>query len=383
MATIVSHPAALCFSGNIPDAVIASSSAEVTVEILKGAEVIASEIYNPVDGQFIIRLRDLVTKMLEVHLPPIEYYNPASFSAFEQEDAAATITVNITDSGTVSFSFKAIKGGIDPSINTVDFVAQNFLSWQPQVKKIHYWDPNYLSFYAQQNLDIFAKGYFASGSPQVIRLGSLDADKLYTWSMLYPFMLPLFAEPIAAFDVWMEYQGTRVSNIQRFVYTIEYDDYPDTFLWENSLGGIDTVRFTGIKTESNNLSYALALINKESFPYDINFEKSFAKTTGEIDNDAERQWILDFFYSLQQYHFVNPAFNPIVVSKPKLDSVNLEMNAYEFSFAYAIPNQYFNLPRLSDLPDIVIDAPPEETDFEITTGDGTPITDSSENIITT
>lgn len=338
------------FAGNMPDIGVQSLAASATVELKLNGNVISTEVYTPVNGGFVVKVKYLIDSLLYLSIPP------ADQDLILQGGCKGLLEITVTDGGVqATDSCYIVKGGVDSSIDTEVFLESNFLTWQPQQKRIQYSDPEWLTYCTLRTCDVKVKGYFSDLTDQTINFAQLQANFMYTLNMAYPRMILKFASAPVYMDVWIEDNATgdRLTYIQRYVFADPAVQYNDVFVFENTLGGIDTLHFLGELKETSEINYDSALFGEETIDYDIDISRLFEKKTGYVEKEAYRYWWLEFFKSLQRYHISEGALKKIVVSKPKLESVAGVPNSYEFTFAYALQTKYISLPRLDALPAIV------------------------------
>ncbi|MGV8094518.1 MAG: hypothetical protein AB2L24_21905 [Mangrovibacterium sp.] len=346
MATILQIPGSLSLAGNIQD-IILSSIATVNFKILDGTTTIMEENYNPdAAGLIHIRLRDLMPTILHINIPDT--------NVFEQVDGAKTFSFVID--GVLS-SHTVVAGGVNASIDPLTFFKANWLTWQQQQKRVKYTDPEWLSYYAAVAVTVKLKAYFKENDPETIDLTSLTAGKLYSLNVNFQYLSGLFstAQPVY-FDIWTEdATSVRLSFIQRYVLFNDHFDFDDLFISQNSLAGIDTFRFTGIKEEDNKFDISSALFDEDTTDYDVSFDQVFTKNTGYIQTDRDRAWYNEFFNSTRRWLLTNNGFKAVTISDPET-KVNLgdpESFSYEFKFALSRQTKYLNFERAEELPENV------------------------------
>ena len=346
MATIVQIPGSLSFAGKISD-IILSSEDTVNFKILEGEETILEENYDPdSDGAINIRLRDLIPTLLHLNIPDTDI--------FEQTDACKTFSFVIDG---VSSDHVVIAGGVNASVDAETFMKANWLTWQLQQKNVKYTDPEWLTYYAVEAVNVKLKAYFKDADPETITLTALEAGKLYSLNVNFQYLSGLFAsrQPVY-FDIWTEtVSNISLSFIQRFVLIADNFEFNDLFVCENSLGGIDTFRFTGNKEEDNQFDISSALFDEDTTDYDVEYDQVFTKNTGYISSSRERAWLNEFFNSTQRYYVTTDGLKAITITDPeaKIDPSDPSSFYYEFKFALSRQTKYLNLTRTDDLPDNV------------------------------
>lgn len=333
---IIQQPSTYNFAGNIADIVLTGESS-VTFSI----PLLLEEVYYPdADGRITIPLR----AFFEAHL------HAAGVDEIPDEGSpltAYTYYINGAEAG----SFYVLPGGVAAqSIDTPLFLKSNFLTWQPQTRRVSYHEPQWLRYVAIHVCTAKVKGYFASGDPVTVTLKEMTAGRLYCLDMNYGRIRGLFEKQPVYYDVWVESDDGRLSFVQRYVLREEDSDRADYFVFENSLGGYDTIRFTGDRKEVGESESRNAVFDGDTFEYGIDYGKSWTKYTGYLPNERVRTWVLEFFSSCRRYHLADSSLERIYVSKPKLESTAGEATGYEFSFAYTHQSRYLNIAR-DELPE--------------------------------
>nr|WP_294897862.1 hypothetical protein [uncultured Pedobacter sp.] len=341
--TVTQQPASVNFTGNLPDVLIDSTEIVDILLLFNGDEVL-QETYRPSsDGKIVIKIKDLLDDLLSLQIPEF------NIAVFNQANAYADINLKI-NGGAQELNFKVIKGGVDASVIDVsEFLGTNFLTWQPQQKFVKYTDPEWLSYYATLESELKLKAYYQAEN-ETITLATLPAGELSTVNVNYGNITSLLNAQPLYFDVWIEVAGVIKSFVQRYVLSAEEFEADDVFVFANSLGGIDTIRFFGEKQETNDYKFDSALFDEDTLDYDIEINQVFSKNSGYFRSQRNRVWSLEFFKSLQKYFIRSGALSRIVVTKPKLESVSDELAGYTFDFALSRQTNFLNLSRADELP---------------------------------
>lgn len=336
MTNILQQPSTYNFAGNIADIVLTGESS-VTFSI----PLLLEEVYYPdADGRITIPLR----AFFEAHL------HAAGVDEIPDEGSPLTEYIYYIN-GAEAGNFYVLPGGVAAqSIDTPLFLKSNFLTWQPQTRRVSYHEPQWLRYVAIHVCTAKVKGYFASGDPVTVTLKEMTAGRLYCLDMNYGRIRGLFEKQPVYYDVWVESDDGRLSFVQRYVLREEDSDSADYFVFENSLGGYDTIRFTGDRKEVGESESRNAVFDGDTFEYGIDYGKSWTKYTGYLPNERVRTWVLEFFSSCRRYHLADSSLERIYVSKPKLEATAGEASGYEFSFAYTHQSRYLNIAR-DELPE--------------------------------
>ena len=349
--TILQQPDVLSLSGNIAPFRINSAS-PVLFTLRQGSEEILSHRYAPgQDGYITIDIRDIVHARLSFLLQE-------SSTVYVQPSLAATFTAVID--GT-EVNFRVVRAGVDRLTDTTsNFLTQNFLSWQPSVKPVTYYSPEFLTYYAILPCKAKLRAYFTDSSGNMILQQDLE---LYTFASGNAYTIPLQYAIVAGrlghklpayYDVWIENNSSeRLTYIQRYYASDMRSEQEQWILFENSLGGIDTFRAYGTTDFTGEHTHNIAEVEDIAFEYRVDTERKFQKNTGHL-NRKERQWLLDFFPSEVKYIYSGSALRRIVVVESNVTYTDRELPShYTFTYRYADARPLLNLPR-TDIPTEVL-----------------------------
>ena len=367
--TILQQPDALSLSGNIKDLRI-STPGKISFVLLQGATEILSQSYDPgQDGLVTISLKDIIHSCLSFRLQE-------SSQVYLQPTLADTFTARFSDEYVVNpdisgdpvytdITFRAVRAGIDRFADTAtNFLTQNFLTWQPTVKPVTYYSPEFLTYYAVVPCIVKLRAYFTDDSGSVITqkditLSDFEAGKAYTIPLQYASVAgKLDNELPGYYDVWIENtEGVRLTYIQRYYASDMLSEQEQWILFENSLGGIDTFRAYGSSDFTGEHTHNIAEIEDNSLEYRVDTERKFQKNTGHL-NAQERRWLLDFFPSLSKYIYTGSYLRPIVVTESNVTYTDRELPSnYTFTYKYADARPFLNIPRTEPAGDLNITVP--------------------------
>lgn len=363
--TILQQPDALSLSQNLKEFHI-SSDVQVSFILKQGGVEILSQRYDPsADGHITINLRDIVHARLSYQL--IE-----SGQVYEQSSLASDFTAMINDT---TLTFRVIRSGIDRLADSAaNFLTQNFLTWQPSIKPVTYYSPEFLTYYATIPCVAKLRAYFTDTSGSVISqtdytVAEMVAGIAYTIPLQYSVVAGWLDHKLPAYyDIWVENQnltGQRLTYIQRYYAEDMRTEQEQWILFENSLGGLDTFRAYGTTTFSGEHTHNLAEIDEISQEYRVDTERKFQKNTGHLNQD-ERKWLLDFFPSQAKYLYAGNYLRQIVVTESNVSYTDRALPSnYTFTFKYADARPLLNLPR-TDIPaDVLSITVPEVGSFTV------------------
>ena len=353
--TVLTQPASFSLSGNIEKFRI-SATEEFSFILKKGTEEILSSVYSPGKDHLVtIDIREIVESKLSFLLKD-------QSEPYVQTSIFADFTAVIDKK---EISFRVLRGGVDRLATSAEnFVTSNFLTWQPQIKPVTYYTPEFLTYYATVDGNVCVKAYFSQEEGEVTSeiktVYSVLAGNAYSIPVQYAVIMALFGSRYPSFyDVWVENSsGDRLTYIQRYVADGIKSEQEQWVLFENSLGGIDTFRAYGQSDFTGEHTHNIAEIDEEFSEYRIDTTRSFQKSTGYLDKN-KRKWLLDFFPSKVKYIYLGNYLRPIVVTEDNTSYTDKELpSSYTFTYKYADARPYLNLLRTDQLPDeLDIDIP--------------------------
>lgn len=362
---ILQQPDALSLSMNLKKFII-SSDAQISFVLKKGTEEVLSQRYDPdSQGRIEIDIRDVVHAQLSFD------FRGSAVRTYEQTNLHAEFTAEIDGQ---AVNFHAVRGGVDNLADTAtNFLTQNWLTWQPTVKPVTYYTPEFLTYYAPVAGVVKLRGYFVGDDGQMtsqkdIELCNVEAGKAYTIPVEYQVVVSLLypdGKP-GYYDVWVESaSGERLTYIQRYYADAMRSISEDWVLFENSLGGVDCFRAYGKTNLEADHTHNLAEVDEMSEEYRVDTERKYEKNTGHLSKD-EARWLLDFFPSQKKYIYVGSYLRQIVVVESNVTGNLRELPTnYTFTYKYADARPLLNLPRTdvpADMLDITI---PEVGNFTI------------------
>lgn len=362
--SIQQQPDVLSLSMNLKPIIVQSTAETVTFTLKKNGEVLLSQSYQTdKNGQVQIDLRQMVHESLQTIVSDVGI-------VYTQADLVADFSALI-DMDTVNF--RVVRGGVDRLADSAtNFLTQNFLTWQPNVKPVTYYSPEFLTYYAVVAGTVKLRAYFTDES------GTVKSQTDYTVTELMPgiaYTMPLQYSVVAGwlghklpayYDVWVENtSGQRLTYIQRYYAEDMRSEQEQWVLFENSLGGIDTFRAYGVTTLNGEHTHNIAETDECFQEYRVDTERKFQKNTGYL-NDNERKWLLDFFPSQNKYLYAGNYLRQIVVMESNVSFTDRDIPSnYTFTFKYADARPLLNLPR-TDLPaDILNITVPEVGSFTV------------------
>lgn len=345
---ILIKPDSLNLVGSMNSFVISTGN-EITF-ILKHADtekVILQHTYAPSNMHRIeVDIHEVIQPLLSFNLKDIP-------DAYRQHGIARKFSVDISEVGTSdSFSqtFTVIRAGVDRFSDTPStFLKGNFLTWQPTVKPVTYYTPEFLTYYAVVDSIVKCKAYISDGEGYTVKeitLANMPEATAWTIPVQYGIIAGKVNELPSYYDVWVEdTSGNRLSYIQRYHPGDIRSEEEQWVLFENSLGGIDTFRAYGDTEHSAKHTHSVAEIDEDNEEYHVDTQREFKKNTGLL-NTTERRWLLDFFPSLGKYICTDSYIRKIVVTDSEVSyQASVPLSSYSFTYKYADARPYLNIPR--------------------------------------
>lgn len=353
MIQVLLYPDALSMVGSMNAFEIFSTSKADVVFALryKGSSAnIVQHTYTPNDkNRITLSVKDIILPLLsfEVKDSSEPYAQPNIMKSF-----VATVYEVGSEDSKKEFTFSVIRAGVDRLADSVaNFLKTNFLTWQPQVKAVTYYSPEFLTYYATATSVMKCKAYMWNGTAyeekEVVLMNHMNAGTVYTVPVQYAIIAKKIGGSIqpSYYDIWVEQDGKRVTYVQRYYASDMKSEEEEWFLFENSLGGVDCFRAYGNSENTAEHTHNVAEIEEDSEEYRVDTTRKFKKNTGFLDK-KERLWMLDFFPSLGKYVYHGNSLRKITVTESDVNYEAKELPSnYTFTYKYSDARTYLNLTR--------------------------------------
>lgn len=353
MIQVLLYPDALSMVGSMNAFEIFSTSKADVVFALryKGSSAnVVQHTYTPNDkNRITLSVKDIILPLLsfEVKDSSEPYAQPNIMKSF-----VATLYEVGSEGSKKEFTFSVIRAGVDRlSDSATNFLKNNFLTWQPQVKAVTYYSPEFLTYYATATSVMKCKAYMWNGTAyeekEVVLMNHMNAGTVYTVPVQYAIIAKKIGGSIqpSYYDIWVEQDGERVTYVQRYYASDMKSEEEEWFLFENSLGGVDCFRAYGNSENTAEHTHNVAEIEEDSEEYRVDTTRKFKKNTGFLDK-KERLWMLDFFPSLGKYVYHGNSLRKITVTESDVNYEAKELPSnYTFTYKYSDARPYLNLTR--------------------------------------
>jgi len=247
---------------------------------------------------------------------------------------------------------------------------KKFMTWCPNNKKIEFpYSEEYLHYLviSATTLNLKVKCYYSDGTDQtltVLTSAGVAAKQIHRIPAGY-FQLDIGAnftipagESVTKYDLWLEDQDDIViSEVRTYISDPVYFRNNREFIFENSMGGFDTIRCRGeteynvdtsaVETESILPDYwGLSSFDKKGkFAIDLNYMRDGSVVRTGYLTKAELLWLKELFLSKFVYEVRNLKHIPVIVQPGsfKLYTTNDDLFALEFEVKDAFEqNNYSN-----------------------------------------
>lgn len=345
---ILLKPDALSMTGAMNHFVISTSN-EITF-VLKYADtnqIIVQHTYTP------NKAKRIEVDMENIIMPLLSFQLHDTSTPYQQKNIARKFTVEITEDKAAppdSWTFIALRAGIDSFADSAtNWLKANFLTWQPTMKPVTYYTPEFISYYAVEDCITKCRAYVDNNGeyvPYDLTLANLSGGAVWTIPVQYAIIAGKLNKLPSYYDVWVEdNSGTRLTYIQRYYAADIRSEQEQWVLFENSLGGIDTFRAYGDSENTAKHTHNIAEVENDAEEYRVDTAREYKKNTGFL-TDSERKWLLDFFPSLGKYLYIGNHVRRIVVTESEVSWQEKELpSSYTFTYKYADARPYLNLKR--------------------------------------
>lgn len=356
MAGVLNKPDALNLSGNMNQFLL-SSTGLISFILKKGNQTLLEQSYEPGPDLMVrIDLKEVIEGQLSYNLDTGSLF-------YVQPNLAETFTAVID--GT-EYSFRVVRGGVANLADTAtNWLKLHFLTWQPRVKPVTYYSPEWLTYYAVEECTAKLKATYPDKSTKVISLGTCIAGYATTLNLQYSVIAGKLGNTYPSYyEVWIEKSGTKLSESQVYAFSNPMSEDEQWYLFENSLGGLDAFRATGTNNLNAEHEHKIAEFGDVREEYQVDTERKYVKNTGYLDGYS-RRWLLDFFPSRAKYIYESTAIRKIVVTESNATYVSNELpSSYTFTWQLAEVSTYLNLVKNeNDIPDNLVAPDLSSPDF--------------------
>lgn len=251
-----------------------------------------------------------------------------SYKEFQYKITESYVLNGNPISQTTPATICVVNGGVNdkymsPSEMNSRIANGQHLSWFPGTQNLSTAQPAYLSFFVP--LGVTTVGYQAIVNTvnglQTISLGSNAVEK-GVWSVATGYChMGLSIDPADIIDYEIQVVDDLGNTLATRTYCLEcHEEHWSYFLFQNSLGGIETLHFKGARREQLDPQASLAQNYRTLKPFNRRIASGYSVNTGQIFN-KDQMW---FFHDLFSSEFVKE----IVFCKEACECPDLEKALY-------------------------------------------------------
>jgi len=332
MATIISQPGPLSFTGTMENLVLKSPSAQVRVAIkvtsAYGTHEVLNEVYYPDKSSTVT-----IYHPGDLCEPYARQYGSVTAAASVYDitaDGVQTAALDV-DLGTVLF------GNVDPQTDASTFCEHHFLTILMGPKTTALGRKECLSAYDAGDLTVTA--YIKKGGDITSVSGSLSPINTTGKVNDYNVSPDNIREVLQMSDGQQLLQYSCQAGVRRQTYDMVMEKVPPapSLAFLNSFGCWEYIHCTGTHKKSSKFTYSTAVVGDKTRNYDIREQRQLTANTGSL-NYAMAEWADELFRSQQVYLCTGGKMGKEVVVSDVKDEVTNEddnMPSYEFTWMYA------------------------------------------------
>jgi hypothetical protein len=346
MITIISQPQELNYTLSLPTLLYKSDKASTTVTLYRDSVKILEEKYFPFDSETPVEL-DFDT--LIDGLQTIDY--PKTEGILTHNNAAGVYKLVVADTdGSKEVNFTAMKGFYYEQPLDLDiFFSTTWLNVPISRRLIRSFQPVHLTAFARQKINVKVKALYDDETTETFSFGTLLAGKVQTVDISPYLVKRQSAKKLIEYSVFGQNDAGELNMQTRYYVIAPNEIFKDEyFIFQNRLGGWESIVLTGQKTDSYKNVPSLALFDKRTIKYADERTRTVKKNTGYITGHTDQVLLVEMINSYQCYHVLDGAARLINFKEPALDLTDGSLNEADLEFTYSDPKITF--PRIEKLP---------------------------------
>ncbi len=335
MATFNTLPA-VSFLENLPDAVISGATTTVEVSVTFDNKVVVNRLKLTPDarGTIVVRLKDMIRRLASIAEIDRAFSSlPILRVSAYLSSTPTTRTVFIVPGGTAA--------AID---DQAGWLAQNFLTCQPQIIETTPTQPQYLAMVAMEGMSVRSRLYTVEGQSFVKTIAVFGRD--YYYEQFRTDFYTLWDELCRSEGVTPLCYDVFGEGIHPQRYVLRPERYNDVcFLFENTLGGLDSIMISGQQSyqpEGDVTSFRNIEAEREIYN---DFTSGWEANTGIFETEAAARQFQDFLKSTKRWVMHEGVAKRIVVAEHKVKHVRGDANSYTFKYRLSEKNERRNVER--------------------------------------
>jgi len=305
MLKIVSSPQDLNYSLSLPPLEVLTDQTEITVEIRNTKDltkIIISENYYPFDANtpLVLKYAGFIDILLSNSRPTGDKITIQDKGVAEYE-----ITITAGTEAPLKSTFTVLKGFYYRQPIDLEFITAT--SWLniatlPQTVKTH--QPVYLTAYPDEKVTVKVDCIFIDDKTMSLNYATLEALTLQTLDVSAYLIQQYSPKPLKRYTVYaVNAQGTVI--LKRQIFSVEQYDHSvdEFFVFQNRLGGFDSLVMSGEQKETFKNETATAIMQEEYIvEYAGNRLRTIKKNTGYIQSRKHRTLLHAFIFWDKRFH---------------------------------------------------------------------------------
>ena len=287
-----------------------------------------------------INLRDIVHTLLECEFPRQTGVTDFTYLSITLTDTATTKT----------YRFQVIAGGVAaPRKVGLDWWARNFLTWQGQIVTMPAWQPQWLSVVKlnrdPQFLRIKSRLYTAEGIERTQDIFTASEEGIVRINVSFELLWRNICVSEELTPIAYDIYGLRLNSVsepdtagaknypfaQRYI--LRSGNFRDRcFLFQNSLGGFDTIIASGLSTLLPEGEVDTFINQGREVELSNDYTSIWQQNTGYISSSSiARQW-QEFLHSSNRYLYADGEWKQIIVTEYEVKHKEAALNSYTFKY---------------------------------------------------
>ena len=345
---IKDKPDQLVFAGILADVVIAEVMADgIQVSLYETSRpdvLLLNELYIP--GSDLTVYIDIKTVLLELLKTDIPKTENLVTELFLENYTLKAFHIGLNP---VSCSFSVINASIMPEKDVTTFLRHNFLTWQQQFRNVSKDSIVLLSYIAQEDSLFKVSVQYENGHSSEVSV-VLSENDAKSFNVSPAFLCTYFNNEIKECKAWIEtYSGYCLT--EKVHYRLTNVDFPKAYLFTNSLGGIDSILFTGSYSQMLKTTAEIYSYNRKQKEGKTEISRIYKQNTGYL-SFGQSEVVADFLMSKSRYLISGGLLIPIVIEETENEFVLNSLNAFEFEYRYSDQLPYLHIsPKKGFSPD--------------------------------
>lgn len=259
-------------------------------------------------------------------------------NSYEQGDFKKLITIGITDEVSNMTKHFYVLNINCKTTGLQQILKERFLTLQPDVKYTTMDAPEFISHYSADSNNVLKVKFHKTNGTKIVTLANCQQGAAYTYNVSPKRMVALSEldsnQLKTYYDVYVENNGN-IKCSQRYVIktSAQCEKY---YVFENKMGGFDTMIFKGIRNVVPEVTYNTARLASKLIQLDDTDDSITYEQFSGYMYSIYKNWINDFLMSKKQKYHYDSKLKKIVITSSELTCNDRDaMSTFKFSYKYA------------------------------------------------